>query len=66
MTAYDTDNSVRRIAYVVVNFDDNLHEYTGDYYQQVESFVAANPMPEIEIIFHIKPPFYSARAYSGT
>jgi hypothetical protein len=62
MTAYDTGNSVRRIVYVVVNFDDNLHEYAGDYSEQINSFVAANPIPDIEVIFHIKPAFYSARA----
>jgi hypothetical protein len=60
MAAYDADNSTRRTVYIIVNFDDNLHEYAHDYFAQIDSFIAANPMPQIEIVFHIKPPFYSA------
>lgn len=60
MVAYDPDGSVRRIVYVVVNFDDNLHEYAADYSAQIEAFVAANPVSKVEIVFDIKPPFYSA------
>src|SRR3984893_11399064 len=30
MTAYDADNSIKRIVYIIVNFDDNLHEYADD------------------------------------
>jgi hypothetical protein len=60
MAAYDADTSIRRIVYVVVTFDDNLHEYADDYSRQIERFVAAKPVPEIDVAFHIKPPFYSA------
>jgi hypothetical protein len=60
MAAYDADNSIRRIVYIIVNFDDNLHEYADDYSAQIYSFIAANHMPQIEIVFRIKPPFYSA------
>jgi hypothetical protein len=60
MAAYDSDSSVRRIVYVVANFDDNLNEYAGDYSAQIDSFIAANAMPQIEIVRHIKPRFYSA------
>src|SRR5712672_184938 len=31
MAAYDADNSIRRIVYIIVNFDDNLHQYDDDY-----------------------------------
>ena len=60
MAAYDADNSARRIVYVVVNFDDNLHEYAAEYSAQIDTFVAANPVPSAEVVFHIKPPYYSA------
>jgi len=60
MVAYDPDDSVRRIVYVVVNFDDNLHEYAAAYSAQIDTFVAANSVPKAEIVFHVKPPFYSA------
>jgi hypothetical protein len=60
MEAYASDGSGRKIAYVIVNFDDSLHEYAADYSGQIDSFIAANPMPPIEIVFDIKPPFYSA------
>jgi hypothetical protein len=61
MLAYDAGGSARWIAYVVVNFDDNLHEYADDYSRQIEAFVGANAVPGIETFFHIKPAFYSAR-----
>jgi hypothetical protein len=60
MAAYDADNSIRKIVYIIVNFDDRSHEYGDDYSAQTDSFIAANPTPQIEIVFHIKPPFYSA------
>ena len=60
MAAYDAHNSIRRIVYIIVNFDDRSHEYGDDYSAQIDSFIAANPTPQIEIVFHIKPPFYSA------
>ena len=60
MAAYGADNSIRRIVYIIVNFDDRSHEYGDDYSAQIDSFIAANPTPQIEIVFHIKPSFYSA------
>ena len=60
MAAYDADNSMRKIVYIIVNFDDSLHEYRDDYSAQIDLFIAANPTPEIETVFHIKPRFYSA------
>jgi hypothetical protein len=61
MVASDSANSARKMIYIVVNFDDNLNEYADDYSAQIDSFITANPVPpEIEIVCHIKPPFYSA------
>lgn len=60
MIVYDSENSVRRIVYIVVNFDDNLNEYVDDYSAQIDSFFSANALPQIEIVRDIKPRFYSA------
>jgi hypothetical protein len=60
MAAYDANNTMRKIVYIIVNFDDRLHEYRDDHSAQIDSFIAANPTPKIEIVFHIKPRFYSA------
>jgi hypothetical protein len=59
MAAYDADNSVRRIVYIIVNFDDNQHQYEDAYFAQINYFIAAKYMLKIEIVFHIKPPYYS-------
>jgi hypothetical protein len=60
MAAYDADNSIRRIVYIIVNFDDNRHQYADDYSAQIDSFIIAKSLPQIEIVFHIKRPYYSA------
>jgi hypothetical protein len=60
MLSYDADGSTRKIAYVVVNFDDSLHEYADRYQIQINQYVASVPVPDLEIAFDIKPPFYAA------
>jgi hypothetical protein len=60
MIAYDSGESVRRIVYIVVNFDDNLSQYADDYSAQINSFIAANFVSGSEIVRHIKPRYYSA------
>lgn len=60
MRALDADVETRRIAYLVVNFDDNLHEYAVEYRKQLEAYIASVATPDIEVVLDIKPPFYSA------
>ena len=62
MVCYYPNDDAKRMAYIIVNFDDRLHQYVATYSEQLKSFVAAVPVPEIEIIFDVKPPFYSATA----
>ena len=62
MAAYCSVAPARRIAYVVVNYDDLLHEYAQDYSTQIGAFIVDNPVPELEVFFDTKPPFYSATA----
>jgi hypothetical protein len=58
--ANGADGATRKIVYVVVNFDDGSHEYADRYQVQIDQYVATNPVPELEIVFDIKPPFYAA------
>jgi hypothetical protein len=60
MLAYDPDTAVRKIAYVIVNYDDNLHECGDLYENQIAKFKANNPIADLEVEFNIKPPFYTA------
>lgn len=52
METYDGGTNVRRIAYVVINFDDLLAEYKECYYQQIDRYLTENPLPGTEIVFH--------------
>jgi hypothetical protein len=49
-----------KIAYVIVNYDDNLHECGDLYENQIAQFSANNPIPDLEVEFDIKPAFYTA------
>ena len=60
MACYDPDDGNRRMVYVILNFDDALHEYVEAYSDQLQSFVSGAHDPEIDIIFDMKPAFYSA------
>ena len=61
MLAYDFSTSVRKAAYVVVNFDDNLHEYVDRYRSQIDQFMRTNAVPDLDIVFDIREVFESAR-----
>lgn len=57
MQAYNADVRARRIAYVVINFDDMLHEYADRYAPQLEEFRANYPASGPEIVLCYKGPF---------
>lgn len=61
MVTYAPDISTRKIAYVIVNFDDGLHEYVDRYRVQIEQFMAENAILDLETVFDIKDAFHSAR-----
>jgi hypothetical protein len=62
MNVFDPSPAVRKMVYVVVNFDDTLHEYADFYRLQIEHFIETNnPAPELEVVLDIKPPFYAAK-----
>jgi hypothetical protein len=60
MSAHDPNPATKKIVYVIVNFDDSLHEYADRYQDQITRYVSEHPIPGIEVIFDIKPPFASA------
>jgi hypothetical protein len=62
IVAYDQNGATRKLAYVVVNYDDSLHEYDDLYQHQIAQFIKDNPIPELEVVFDIKPSFSSAQS----
>jgi predicted xylose isomerase-like sugar epimerase len=62
MAGYCSAAGTRKIALVVINYDDMLHEYVRNYSAQIEAFVATKPVPDLEIVFDAKPAFYFATA----
>jgi hypothetical protein len=60
MAAYGGGQDTKHIAYVIVNFDDRLHEYADRYQAQIDQYVAGDPVSGLEVVFDVKPPFYTA------
>ncbi len=60
LEAHHAAVATKLIAYVVLNFDDLLHEYADRYRMQIESHLESSPVPGVEVILDIKPPFYRA------
>ncbi len=55
MVAHDAQAS--QLVYVIVNFDDIFHEYAEDYSEEINQFMANNPISGVEVVFEIKPAF---------
>jgi|SRR5665213_206666 len=60
MLAFSDDAETHRTVFIIVNFDDNLHEYGDEYQRQIDQHVANVLSPDVQVVFDIKPPFYSA------
>jgi hypothetical protein len=60
LRAFSADVGTRRIVLVVINFDDSLHEYADRYESQIIEHMTKVSMPDIQVVFDIKPSFYSA------
>jgi hypothetical protein len=50
--SYDNASDVRRIAFIILDFDDLLAEYKRDYFHQMDEHLAANPIDGIEVVFY--------------
>ena len=63
MAAYDPNPATKRLAYIVVKFDDVLHECGDAYRSQIDEFMAsARLTAELDVVFDIDPAFYAAMA----
>jgi hypothetical protein len=59
MLAFSTEVGTRRIAYIVVNFDDRLHECADEYEEQIVAHLTRVSMQGVEVVLDIKPAFHS-------
>jgi hypothetical protein len=55
--AYESEPATKKIAYVIVNFDDRFHEYANHYQNQIAEFTSQFAELNMEIVFNIKPAF---------
>lgn len=63
MAAYDPNPATKRLAYIVVKFDDVLHECGDAYRSQIDEFMASAKLTaELDVVFDIDPAFYAAMA----
>ena len=62
MDAYTLAAETRKIAFVVINYDDILHEFAENHAKQIRAFIETNPLIHLEIEFSAKPPFYGSTA----
>ena len=60
MAAFSSAPDIKRIVYLVVNFDDSLHEYVDDYLAQIQERSEEFAVSGLEIVLDVKPKFYSA------
>lgn len=64
MAAFSSALDTKRIIYVVINFDDRLHEYVEDYLIQIQEQEQEFVLPGLDIILDAKPKFHSASPIS--
>jgi hypothetical protein len=57
MLTHDADPATKRIVYVIINFDDLLHEYADRYREQIDLNMSEQPKPDPEVVFDIRPTF---------
>jgi len=65
MASYLPGSDAQQIVYVILNFDDGLHEYVDGYLEQIRSFCMSTQNPQIEIVIDTKPAYYSATSESS-
>ena len=57
MRVYADDKQTLYIAYIIINFDDTLHEYADRYAAQLEAFRPTFSDGDVEIVLSYKGPF---------
>ncbi len=51
LDAQDPQRKARRIVFTVVHFDDWVGDYQCEYFEQIDEYLLANPVPEAELVF---------------
>lgn len=64
MAMFSSAPDMKRIVYLVINFDDGLHECVDDYLVQIPEKRAEFMMPGLEVVMDVKPKFYLATSVS--
>jgi hypothetical protein len=52
MDAFDGAEEVKRIAFIVINFDEWLGEYKSDYFAQIDQHLSSDQVSGIDIVFY--------------
>jgi hypothetical protein len=60
MLAYSASAETKKITYVVVNYDDVLHDYVVSYSAQVGEFISTWSRTDVEVVLDAKPARYFA------
>jgi hypothetical protein len=61
LDAYDPQDECKKIAYLVINYDDVLHEYGMPYRLQIEQYLKLDdPAPGLQVELDMKEPYYAA------
>lgn len=50
MASFSNVPKVRRVVFVVINFDDRLGEYKDWYYEQIDNYLKVDSIPKIEVV----------------
>ncbi len=64
MAAFSSAPNMKRIIYIVINFDDRLHECVDDYLVEISEKREKFMMPGVEVVLDVKPEFYAATSAS--
>jgi hypothetical protein len=52
MESYESKEDVRRIVFIVLNFDDFFAEYKAEYFGQIDRYLTTRPISGIDIVFY--------------
>lgn len=52
MHSFNDSPGTRRIVFVVPDFDDFLGEYKQSYFEQIDAFLASDPVPDMDVVFY--------------
>lgn len=60
MLAFDPRPTTKKVVYVIVNFDDLLHELVDIYRTEIDNYLVKKGPFDLQVILDIKPAFYAA------